>query len=121
MTPADPGAETAGAAPPAPPAGGEPGDSGAAGGQGAAPPVKRRHRRWRRKPNALELGSLPPDELAAIVDDLVRAATHLVETADELVTAPAAARPALRATLHRWQTVLTLGAQRLDQPPGKRA
>lgn len=36
-------------------------------------------------------------------------------TADVLVTAPAAERPALRATLYRWQTVLALGARRLAQ------
>jgi hypothetical protein len=83
--------------------------------------MKRRRRRRGKQASALVLGSLPPDELAAIVADLVRAATHLVETADELVTAPAAERPALRATLHRWQTVLTLGAQRLAQAPGDRA
>jgi hypothetical protein len=45
--------------------------------------------------------------------DLARAATRLVVTADELVTASAEARPALRATLYRWQTVLALGARRL--------
>ena len=45
--------------------------------------------------------------------DLARAAVRLVATADELVTAPAEARPALRATLYRWQTVLALGARHL--------
>ena len=58
---------------------------------------------------------LPPAEVAAVAADLARAATRLVATADELVTAPAEARPALRATLYRWQTVLALGARRLAQ------
>ncbi|HEY7061896.1 MAG TPA: hypothetical protein VII06_10470 [Chloroflexota bacterium] len=56
-----------------------------------------------------------PAELAAVAADLARAATCLVETADALVAAPPAARPRLRAALNRWQTVLTLGAQRLAQ------
>jgi hypothetical protein len=59
--------------------------------------------------------------MAAIAADLARAAVRLVETADALVTAPAAARPALRATLYRWQTVLALGAQRLAQADAERA
>jgi hypothetical protein len=66
-------------------------------------------------------GSLAPAEVAAIAADLARAAARLVETADALVTAPAAARPALRATLYRWQTVLALGAQRLTQAGDDRA
>ena len=45
--------------------------------------------------------------------DLACVAARLVATADELVTAPAEARPALRATLYRWQTVLALGARHL--------
>jgi hypothetical protein len=114
MTPAD---RAAAMAPPAAHSWEEPGDGSAA----EPPPVKRRRRRRSKKASALVLGALPPDELAAIVADLARAATHLVETADALVTAPAAARPALRATLHRWQTVLALGAQRLAQAPDDRA
>jgi hypothetical protein len=66
-------------------------------------------------------GALAPAEAAAIAADLARAAVRLVETADELVTASAARRPTLRATLYRWQTVLALGAQRLAQPNDDRA
>ena len=58
-------------------------------------------------------GPLPRAEVEAVAVDLARAATRLVVTADELVTASAEARPALRATLYRWQTVLALGARRL--------
>jgi len=65
--------------------------------------------------------ALTPAEVAAIAADLARAAERLVETADALVTAPAGARPALRATLYRWQTVLALGAQRLAQAADERA
>jgi hypothetical protein len=59
------------------------------------------------------------EELAAIAADLAQAAVRLAETADALVAAPAAERPALRAALHRWQTLLRLGARRLahvDRP-----
>jgi hypothetical protein len=59
--------------------------------------------------------------MAAVATDLARAAARLVATADEWVTAPAEARPALRATLYRWQTVLALGARRLAQASGERA
>ena len=64
----------------------------------------------------LEQGAAPePAEVALVVTDLARTAERLVATADALVTAPAEARPALRATLYRWQTVLALGARRLAQ------
>ncbi|MBX5493240.1 MAG: hypothetical protein IRZ14_18980 [Chloroflexi bacterium] len=57
--------------------------------------------------------ALTPEELVDIAADLARAAVQLAETADALVEAPTAERPALRATLHRWQTLLRLGARRL--------
>jgi hypothetical protein len=60
-------------------------------------------------------GAPTAEELAAIAADLAQAAEQLAETADALVAAPAAERPALRATLHRWQTLLRLGARRLAQ------
>jgi hypothetical protein len=44
---------------------------------------------------------------------MAQSAARLVATADELVSAPAETRPALRATLYRWQTVLALGARTL--------
>jgi hypothetical protein len=47
--------------------------------------------------------------------DVGRAAEQLVTLADALVTAPPAARPALRERLYRWQRVLALGAGRLAQ------
>ena len=47
--------------------------------------------------------------------DVGRAAERLVRLADELVTAPPAARPALRERLYRWQRILALGARRLAQ------
>ena len=47
--------------------------------------------------------------------DVGRAAERLVRLADELVTAPPAARPALRERLYRWQRILALGARRLMQ------
>jgi hypothetical protein len=49
--------------------------------------------------------------LAVVARDLARAAELLAEAADEWVTAPAEARPALRVRLSRWQTVLALGAR----------
>ncbi len=57
-------------------------------------------------------------ELRELAADLARAAACLVAAADEWVTAPAEARPALRARLHRWQTVLALGARCLSRRRG---
>ncbi len=56
-----------------------------------------------------------PEEVVAVATDLAQAAAQLVAAADALVTAPPEARPTLRATLYRWQTVLALGARRLAQ------
>ena len=53
------------------------------------------------------------DELTSVAIDLARAAVQLAATADALVEAPPERRAALRAALHRWQTLLRLGAQRL--------
>jgi hypothetical protein len=50
-----------------------------------------------------------------VARDVGRAAERLVRLADELVTAPPAARPALRERLYRWQRILALGARRLAQ------
>ena len=63
-------------------------------------------------------GGPGPEEVVAVATDLAHAAAQLVATADALVTAPPEARPTLRATLYRWQTVLALGARRLAQLGG---
>jgi hypothetical protein len=60
-----------------------------------------------------------PEEVARVARDLARAAERLAAVADEWVTAPAAARPALREQLSRWQTILALGARWLARKSGQ--